>query len=82
MVTRIINHIDSPPMSQISEPSDLEAQIEALIKQAGDKLRQQVDDVRRDHAAAGGQDRAAQPGCEPAPAETADMAAPALERGR
>ena len=30
-------------MSQIPEPAELEAQIQALIKQAGDRLRQHCD---------------------------------------
>ena len=53
-----------PPIAERSAGSDaaqryaapdvaaLLAQIEALIRQAGDRLRQQLDDVRRKHEAA------------------------------
>ena len=40
-------------MSQIPETADLEAQIEALIKRAGESLRQQLDNVHRDPTARG-----------------------------
>ena len=43
-------------MSQIPETADLEAQIEALIKRAGDSLRQQLDNVHRDPTARGPDD--------------------------
>ena len=43
-------------MSQIPETADLEAQIEALIKRAGDSLRQQLDNVHRDPTARGPED--------------------------
>ena len=39
-------------MSHISETVDLEAEIEALIKQAGDSLRQQADARPHAHDAA------------------------------
>jgi hypothetical protein len=35
-------------MPDITEPANLDAQIEALIRKASDCLRQQLDDVRRD----------------------------------
>ena len=38
-------------MSDISETVDLEAEIEALIKQAGDSLRQQADALPHEHDA-------------------------------
>jgi hypothetical protein len=43
-------------MSQIPETADLEAQIEALIKRAGDSLRQQLDNVHRDPSVRGPDD--------------------------
>jgi hypothetical protein len=39
-------------MSRIPETVDLEVQIEALINKAEDVLRQQTDDIHRDHDAA------------------------------
>jgi hypothetical protein len=41
-------HIDRQRMSYAPDTADLEVQIEALISKAGDCLRQQLDDVRRD----------------------------------
>ena len=35
-------------MPDITDPANLDAQIEALIRKASDCLRQQLDDVRRD----------------------------------
>ena len=48
-------------MSHISETVDLEAEIEALIKQAGDSLRQQADARPRAHDAEHGSHQIAPP---------------------
>jgi predicted site-specific integrase-resolvase len=39
---------DVAQRSSAADAVDIEAQIEALIRQAGDQLRQQLDDVKRD----------------------------------
>ncbi len=39
---------DAAQRSQVSDDADIEAQIEALIRQAGDQLRQQLDNVKRE----------------------------------
>jgi hypothetical protein len=39
------------PRDAESDPADIEAQIEALIRDAGDRLRQQADDAQREHGA-------------------------------
>jgi hypothetical protein len=50
MVVRNINtHRDRRRMPHSPEPADLEAQIEALIRQAGNSRRQQLDEVHRDN---------------------------------
>jgi hypothetical protein len=67
-------------MSHISETADLESQIEALIKKAGDSLRQQLDSVRREAPTA---DQVSQrPPAEPASGNVADNTASTLESER
>jgi hypothetical protein len=53
-----------------SENSDLEAQIDALIKKAGNSLRRQLDDVHRGHSAESGRDHGSVAPSDPASSDT------------
>jgi len=48
-------------MSQISETADLEAEIEALLKRAGERLRQTRDELHHERASEGGPNQVSQP---------------------
>ena len=48
LVAERVTDGDVAQRSETPDAMDIEAQIEALIRQAGDQLRQQLDDVQRD----------------------------------
>ena len=69
-------------MPHISETADLEAQIEALIKQAGESLRQTLnnDKLHRDRADEGGGDQASQkPSADPVSGNAGGHTGPNME---